>query len=97
EAMMYALRIVRAHTGRDLLIKCDGAYHGGADALLFQTNYGPPDVATGNIPSADSPGVPSNEGARVRLVPYNDLDSLRAAVKTYRGSLAAIVVEPVMR
>jgi glutamate-1-semialdehyde 2,1-aminomutase len=93
EAMMYAVRMVRAHTGNDLLIKCEGAYHGGGDALLFNTNYAPPGLA--NAP--DSPGIPISETGRVHLVPYNNLDALAAAVSGLRKRLAAVVVEPVMR
>jgi glutamate-1-semialdehyde 2,1-aminomutase len=95
EAMMYAIRMVRAHTGRDVLIKCDGAYHGGGDGLLFRTNYGAPTNLEGAV--ADTPGIPASEAERVRLVPYNDLDALRAAVGVHRSELAAIVIEPVMR
>jgi glutamate-1-semialdehyde 2,1-aminomutase len=93
--MMYAVRLVRAHTGRDILVKCYGAYHGGGDSLLFRTNYGAPSEAVDAV--ADSPGIPATEAGRVALVPYNDLDALSEVVHSRQREIAGIVVEPVMR
>jgi glutamate-1-semialdehyde 2,1-aminomutase len=96
EAMMYALRIVRAHRGRELILKLEGAYHGGLDDLLFRTSYGAW-PAQGNRLEPDSPGIPAGAADRLVIVPYNDLDALRAAVAARGRELAAIVVEPVLR
>lgn len=90
EATMSALRLARAATGRKLILKFDGCYHGHADALLVGAGSG---VATLGIPG--SPGVPE-EFARLTLqVPYNDLDAVESAFKKHRGQIACVIVEPV--
>ena len=96
EAMMYAVRMVRAHSGKDLLVKCEGAYHGGGDALLFRTNYAAPAAADAPL-VPDSPGIPQGEAGRVLLVPYNDLQTLQAVLTARRDDIAALVIEPIMR
>ena len=97
EAMMHALRIVRAHTGRDRVIKLDGAYHGCLDELLVRTSYGPVTTEDGATLACDSPGTLAAHAERVVVVPYNDLDGMRAAAAANRRELAAIIVEPLMR
>jgi glutamate-1-semialdehyde 2,1-aminomutase len=87
EAAMTALRVARAYTGRDVVIKFAGAYHGHSDGLLAQAGSG---LATQGIPA--SPGVPAAAAAATLVVPWNDRDVLIAA--TAREDLAAIIAEP---
>ena len=81
EATMSALRLARAVTGRDRVIKCAGGYHGHADAFLAAAGSG---VATLGIPG--SPGVPAAAVADTIVVPYNDLAAVRLPSSTARGS-----------
>jgi glutamate-1-semialdehyde 2,1-aminomutase len=90
EASMSALRLARAFTHRDRILKLAGNYHGHADALLAEAGSG---LATLGIPS--SPGVPTAVTADTIVVPYNDADAAAAAVLRHGEGLAAIVVEPV--
>ena len=90
EAVMSALRLARAHTGRTKIVKFAGGYHGHADALLAQAGSG---LATLGIPS--SPGVPPAVAADTLVCEYNDLDGVRAAAERHGDDLAAIIVEPV--
>ena len=91
EATMTAVRLARAATGRERLLKFAGAYHGHLDPLLAQAGSG---LATQALPS--SPGVPAAVVADTVVVPWNDPDALRAAVEqsTGREELAAIIAEP---
>ena len=98
EAVMLALRIVRAHTGRDKVLKFEGAYHGFADGLLFSTNYGQPDRwANHPQPDPDTPGIPTSHARDILIAPWNDIDTTRRIVSDHLDDLAGIVVEPVMR
>jgi glutamate-1-semialdehyde 2,1-aminomutase len=90
EATMSALRLARAYTERDKLIKFDGCYHGHADLLLVQAGSG---VATLGLP--DSPGVPANTVKDTLVADFNNLDSVEALFKKYPEQIAAIIVEPV--
>ncbi len=90
EAVMSALRLARAHTGRTKIVKFAGGYHGHADALLAQAGSG---LATLGIPS--SPGVPAAVTADTLVCEYNDLGAVRAVAERHGDDLAAIVVEPV--
>jgi glutamate-1-semialdehyde 2,1-aminomutase len=89
EASMSALRLARAATGRETILKFSGAYHGHVDGLLAEAGSG---LATQGIPA--SPGVPAAATAATVIVPWNDPDALRAAVAAHAGDLAAIVAEP---
>jgi glutamate-1-semialdehyde 2,1-aminomutase len=90
EAAMSALRLARAATRRDRVLKFAGCYHGHVDALLASAGSG---LATLAIPS--SPGVPTSVTANTIVCPYNDVDAAAEAVAHYGEGLAAIVVEPV--
>ncbi|MCG8424437.1 MAG: glutamate-1-semialdehyde 2,1-aminomutase [Proteobacteria bacterium] len=90
EATMSALRLARGFTGRDLLIKADGGYHGHVDFLLVAAGSG---AATLGIPG--SRGVPESEAKNTLLVPYNDLDAVRQAFEAHPDRIAALIIEPV--
>ena len=90
EATMSVLRLARAATHRDLILKFEGCYHGHADGLLVSAGSG---AATLSLP--DSPGVPAAYAAQTLLARYNDLASVRAQFEAHRGQIAAIIVEPV--
>jgi glutamate-1-semialdehyde 2,1-aminomutase len=90
EAAMSALRLARAHTRRDRILKFAGCYHGHVDALLASAGSG---LATLGIPA--SPGVPTGVTGDTIVTAYNDVDAAAAAVERYGEGLAAIVVEPV--
>jgi glutamate-1-semialdehyde 2,1-aminomutase len=90
EATMSALRLARAYTKRDKIIKFDGCYHGHADMLLVQAGSG---VVTLGLP--DSPGVPSTTAANTLVANFNDLDSVETLFKSNPGQIAGIIVEPV--
>jgi len=88
EATMSAIRLARAATGRELILKFAGAYHGHVDGLLAQAGSG---LATQGIPS--SPGVPAAAASATVIVPWNDADAVREATERHR--LAAIIAEPI--
>ncbi len=90
EATMSALRLARAATGRDRIIKFDGGYHGHADTVLVQAGSG---ILTQGIPG--SPGVPAAMAHLTLSLPYNDLNAVAQAVAQFPGEIAAIIVEPV--
>lgn len=89
EATMSAIRLARAATGRDLILKCIGCYHGHSDALLVDAGSG---ALTHGTPS--SPGVPKSITSNTIPVHYNSLDDARAAFEKYPGQIACIAVEP---
>jgi glutamate-1-semialdehyde 2,1-aminomutase len=90
EATMSALRLARAATGRGLIVKFEGGYHGHADALLARAGSG---LLTYGLPS--SPGVPEEIAALTVTLPYNDAGAVRAFCDARGGAVAAVVVEPV--
>ncbi|HWP35102.1 MAG TPA: glutamate-1-semialdehyde 2,1-aminomutase [Thermodesulfobacteriota bacterium] len=90
EAVMSALRVARAATGRDAVVKVAGGYHGHADYLLVQAGSG---AATLGLP--DSPGVPADFARYTYTVPFNDLGAARELFARDGGRIAAFIVEPV--
>ena len=90
EATMSAIRLARAFTGRDAIIKFQGCYHGHADGLLVAAGSG---ALTFGIPS--SPGVPSDYARHTLVLPYNDIDAVRACCDARGPEIAALIVEPV--
>jgi glutamate-1-semialdehyde 2,1-aminomutase len=90
EATMSAIRLARAATGRDRIVKCAGAYHGHADALLAEAGSG---VAALGIPG--SPGVPAAAVADTMVVPFNDATAVAELFERCGDRVAAMIVEPV--
>lgn len=90
EATMSALRLARGITGRNIILKFEGCYHGHGDSLLIKAGSG---VATLGLP--DSPGVPAATAQNTITVAYNDLESVKLAFEQYGQDLAAVIVEPV--
>ncbi len=90
EAVMSALRLARAATGRDRIIKFAGCYHGHSDGLLVQAGSGATTLGT-----PDSPGVPAAAAQLTISLPYNDLRAVEETFRLYPGEIAAVIVEPV--
>ncbi len=90
EATMSALRLARAYTGRDCIVKFEGCYHGHSDSLLVKAGSG---VATFGLP--DSPGVAATTASKTLTVPYNDVDALRDLFLNRGEEIAAVIIEPV--
>jgi len=90
EATMSALRLARGYTGRDLILKFEGCYHGHADSLLVKAGSG---AATLGVP--DSAGVPADVARHTLTAPYNDLEAVAAHAAAHGERIAAIIVEPV--
>ena len=91
EATMSAVRLARAFTGRDVIMKFDGCYHGHGDSFLVHAGSG---VATLGLP--DSPGVPAELATLTLTAPFNDLEAATSLVRDSRRAVAAIIVEPVV-
>ncbi|PSP16211.1 MAG: glutamate-1-semialdehyde-2,1-aminomutase [Cyanobacteria bacterium QS_8_64_29] len=91
EACMSALRVMRAYTGRDKIVKFQGNYHGHADMLLVQAGSG---IATLGLP--DSPGVPQSSTSSTLTAPYNDLEAVKSLFEQYPDDIAGVMLEPVV-
>jgi len=91
EATMSAIRLARAATGRKIIIKFEGCYHGHADGLLVKAGSG---VATFGIPG--SAGVPEEIAHLTLALPYNEMSAVETAFETYPGAIAAIIIEPIV-
>lgn len=91
EACMSVLRLMRAFTGREKVIKFEGCYHGHADMFLVQAGSG---VATLGLP--DSPGVPKTTTAATLTAPYNDLEAVKKLFAAHPDDIAGVILEPVV-
>lgn len=91
EATMSAVRLARGFTGRELILKFEGCYHGHGDSFLVKAGSG---VATLGLPN--SPGVPAALSALTLTVPFNDAGAVEQAFRTHAGRIAAVILEPVV-
>ncbi|MRX73754.1 glutamate-1-semialdehyde 2,1-aminomutase [Bacillus lacus] len=91
EAVMTTIRVARAYTGRDKIIKFAGCYHGHSDLVLVAAGSGPSTLGT-----PDSAGVPKSIAQEVITVPFNDLAPLKAALEKWGNDIAAVLVEPIV-
>jgi glutamate-1-semialdehyde 2,1-aminomutase len=99
EATMHATRLARAHTGRELIVKFEGAYHGVHDYVMFSTAGAP----VGHLGSRRSPvpwqtssGIPEAIRSTIRVVPYNDLDAMERLFQSEGHRIAAVLAEPML-
>ncbi|MEC7969334.1 MAG: glutamate-1-semialdehyde 2,1-aminomutase, partial [Pseudomonadota bacterium] len=90
EATMSAIRLARGYTGRDLILKFTGCYHGHSDSLLVKAGSG---VLTLGLPN--SPGVPADLAACTLSIPFNDLSAVEQVFSEYQGKIACVIVEPI--
>ncbi len=91
EACMSVLRLMRAFTGRDKIVKFEGCYHGHADMFLVKAGSG---VATLGLP--DSPGVPKSTTTNTLTAPFNDLEAVKALFAQNKDEIAGVILEPVV-
>lgn len=90
EATMSAIRVARGHTGRDKVIKMAGCYHGHVDSLLAEAGSG---VATFSVPECI--GIPEDFTRHTLVVPFNDVDAVRAAIEANPDQIACLILEPI--
>ena len=95
EADMYAMRLARAFTGRDKIVKFEGGYHGmSAEA---QMSLAPEQLANFPLPIPDSAGIPQGVADNMLIAPFNDVDYIRSILAEYEGQVAGLIVEPLQR
>jgi glutamate-1-semialdehyde 2,1-aminomutase len=95
EADAYAMRLARAYTGRDKILKFEGGYHGMSDYGLMSLS--PKRVGNFPQPIPDSAGIPKSVRDEVLVAPFNDLESVATLIREHKGELAGIIVEPFQR
>ena len=93
EAVMTAIRLARGFTKKDLIIKMAGCYHGHSDCLLVAAGSGVAETSTETV--ASSAGVPEAIAKQTIVVPYNDIEAVKAAFQANKGNIAAVLIEPV--
>ncbi|WP_010529689.1 glutamate-1-semialdehyde 2,1-aminomutase [Lentibacillus jeotgali] len=91
EAVMTTVRVARAYTGRNKVIKFSGSYHGHFDSVLVEAGSGPATLGT-----PDSAGIPQSVAEDVITVPFNDLETFRQAMNRWSDEVAAVLVEPIV-
>ncbi|GAA0597796.1 glutamate-1-semialdehyde-2,1-aminomutase [Virgibacillus siamensis] len=91
EAVMTTVRVARAYTGRNKLIKFSGCYHGHFDSVLVEAGSGPATLGT-----PDSAGIPESVASDVITVPFNDLEAFKAAMERWGNQIAGVLVEPIV-
>jgi glutamate-1-semialdehyde 2,1-aminomutase len=98
EATLEAARLMRANTGRDILIKIEGTYHGHHDSLMFSVAPEPEVIGPREHPVTvpQAMGIPQAFADLVRVVPFNDLDGARRAFEEHEGNVAGLIIEPAM-
>ena len=98
EATMDAIHLMRAYTGRDLIIKVEGSYHGHHDSVQVSVYQEPPDIGPADAPAsvAASSGIPQAIVALTKIVPFNDLAALERLLEANSDSIAGMIIEPVM-
>lgn len=90
EAVLSAIRLARAYTGKDKIIKFSGCYHGHSDSLLVAAGSG---LATLSLPG--SKGVPKDAVKNTLIAEYNNIESVKKQIETYKGKIAAVIIEPI--
>jgi glutamate-1-semialdehyde 2,1-aminomutase len=90
EAVMTAIRLARAFTSRDMIIKMIGCYHGHSDSMLVRAGSGVAELST-----ASSSGVPADLAAKTIAIPYNNIDAIKQAFEKHPKDIAAVLIEPV--
>ncbi len=93
EAVMAAVRLARGFTGRDLILKCEGCYHGHSDSLLVSAGSG--FLTAGDGAQVASAGVPKEVACDTLVIPYNDVEAVQRAFEQHPGRIAAFLLEPV--
>jgi glutamate-1-semialdehyde 2,1-aminomutase len=98
EATMEALRLARAHTRRDKIVKIEGSYHGHHDAVMMSTKPSPADAGPYERPHTvpATKGIPADVTSNVIVAPYNDPAALDRILSEYAGEIAAVITEPVL-
>ena len=98
EATLEAARLMRANTGREMIIKIEGSYHGHHDSLMFSVVPDPEKIGPREHPNTvpQAPGIPEALKELVRVVPFNDLDAVRRALEENEGKVAGMIIEPAM-
>ncbi|HLB61534.1 MAG TPA: aspartate aminotransferase family protein [Actinomycetota bacterium] len=98
ESTLDAVRIMRTATGRDLVVKIEGCYHGSSDSLDFSVAPSPEDVGPPDRPAAvpQTAGIPARFGELLRIVPYNDLEAMERTLSAEAGRIAGVILEPIM-
>lgn len=99
EATMHSIRLARGFTGRDVVIKFEGQYHGVHDYVLFSTAGAPPDKLGSRyrpVPWQSSSGIPDSIRTYIRTLPYNDLELVTRTFKDEGNRIAAVIVEPML-
>jgi glutamate-1-semialdehyde 2,1-aminomutase len=99
EATMHAIRLARAHTGREIVVKFEGAYHGAHDYLMFSTAGAPPSKLGSRrspVPWQQSSGIPEVIRSLIRVIPFNDLEAVERLFRSEGHRVAALIVEPTL-